>query len=105
MNQRHQYLPLSKISAGMVLADDLLDKQGHVLLPAGVILTAGMLTSVENHHIRQLSVFTDNEPDTDMDDLKQHQLERLDILFRHVDDQIPTSILLDYLRSYRSDAI
>ncbi|MFZ6845980.1 hypothetical protein [Undibacterium sp. RuTC16W] len=109
MSKRHQYLSLSEISAGRVLADDLLDKQGHVLLPAGVILTDSMLASVANHHIRQLSVLTENESDADLDEatvneLKQHQLARLDKLFRHIDDQMPASILRDYLRAYRSDA-
>ncbi|MFZ6816547.1 hypothetical protein ACO0K3_18915 [Undibacterium sp. Rencai35W] len=107
MSKRHQYLSLSEISAGRVLADDLLDKQGHVLLPAGVMLTDSMLASVANHHIRQLSVVTESEQDEDLDEasvnaLKQHQLARLNILFRHIDDQMPTSILLDYLRAYRS---
>ncbi|MDY7538900.1 hypothetical protein RGU72_11590 [Undibacterium sp. 5I1] len=101
MTKRHQYLPLSKITAGRVLAADLLDKQGHVLLPAGVTLSESMLVSIAQHHVQQLSVIADDLPEVDDASVQKAKLERLDQLFRHTHGHAPTTILFDYMRAYR----
>ena len=101
MTKRHQYLALSKITAGMVLAADLLDKQGHVLLPAGVTLSDSMLVSIAQHHVQQLSVVADDLPEVDDTSIQKAKLERLDKLFRHTHGHEPTTTLFDYMRAYR----
>lgn len=105
MSQRHQYLSIQNISAGMVLADDLLDKLGHVLLPAGVCLTEAMLKSLHQHHVQQLSVLVDDAPGHEQDQALalQKKRDRLEKLFRHAPCDGPTATLLSYLQKYRSD--
>ncbi|MBI3284554.1 MAG: hypothetical protein HYZ65_06840 [Burkholderiales bacterium] len=104
MSKRYHYLPLSKVAVGMVLADDLLDKLGHVLLPAGTTLSEHMLRSIAQHDIRQLSVEADGPSQAEQDEEKQRQLVRLEQLFRQPPYDEPTATLLAYLRTYRLGA-
>lgn len=105
MSQRHQYLSIQNIRAGMVLADDLLDKLGHILLPAGVCLTEAMLKSLKHHQIQQLSVLLEDLPGQEQDQAlaSQQKRARLDKLFRHGPYDAPTATLLSYLQKYRSN--
>lgn len=105
MNQRHQYLSIQDISAGMILADDLLDKLGHILLPAGVCLTEAMLKSLNHHHIQQLSVLLEDLPGHEQDQVlaSQKKRARLEKLFRQGPYDAPTATLFSYLQKYRSD--
>ncbi len=104
MNKRHHYLLLHKVAAGMVLADNLLDKLGHVLLPAGISLTETMLKSIAQHQITQLSIAIDDsiEAEHDIANERQLKLDRLAILFRQAPYDRPTSTLLTYMQKYRS---
>jgi hypothetical protein len=101
MTNRHRYLPLSKVSPGMTLADDLLDKQGHVLLPAGATLTAGMLKSLAQHAVQQLSIAQEGMSEQEQTVDYQKKLDRLEILFRQGPYQAPTSTLQEYVHNYR----
>jgi hypothetical protein len=56
MSHPHKFLRLHNIKAGMVLSDDLLDKLGHILLPAGTILTESMINSMPHHDIHHLPI-------------------------------------------------
>lgn len=100
MSTRHRYLPLSKIDVGMVLADDLLDKLGHILLPAGVTLTEGMLKSIAHHDIHQLSVLVET-PETEVIIDPQQRMMRLEKIFSHCRDAEPGHTLFMYMKSYR----
>jgi hypothetical protein len=88
----------------MVLADDLMDKLGHVLLPAGTALTEGMLKSLGHHDIHQLSILIDEVPGDEQERTLEHQkkIERLEHLFRKKPDDTPTSNLYAYLQKYRA---
>ncbi len=107
MNNRHHYLSLSKINAGMVLADDLMDKLGHVLLPAGTSLTAGMLKSLAHHDIHQLSILLDETPGEEQDRVleQQKKIARLETLFRKTPYEFPTSTLQTYIQKYRAGEV
>ena len=100
MSTRHRYLPLSKISAGMVLADDLLDKLGHILLPAGVTLTEGMLKSIAHHDIHQLSVVVET-PESEVIVDPQQRVMRLEKIFSQHRNTEPCHTLFRYMKSYR----
>ncbi len=101
MINRHRYLPISKVSPGMTLADDLLDKQGHTLLPAGTTLTAGMLKSISQHAIPQLSIAQESLSEQEQIVDYHQKADRLEVLFRQGPYNAPTSILHDYVRNYR----
>ncbi|MBC3872000.1 hypothetical protein [Undibacterium flavidum] len=107
MIKKHLYLVLAQVKPGDILAEELLDKIGHVLLPAGTTLTASMLKAIGNHHIHQLSIqnvenqeaSTANEEETRENN--GQQLERLNRLFRHGPYEGPTEILRSYITKYR----
>lgn len=109
MSKKHPYIALAQVHPGAILAEDLLDKVGHVLLPAGTELTASMLKAIANHHIHQLPI---QSVDTDPSSLassehvsanREHQLERLNQLFRHSPQDGPTATLKMYLEKYRQE--
>lgn len=106
MSQRHRYLPIPRISAGMVLADELLDKLGHVLLPAGTKLTQNMINSMEHHDVHQLSIVVEETEEEMQEDLaaKQKKRERLSVVFRHAPYPEPTASLKAYIEKYREGA-
>lgn len=107
MSQKHLYVALAQVQAGAILAEDLLDKIGHVLLPAGTQLTASMLQAIGNHHIHQLSIQDTDKIDSsainqeEAQQKKTQQLERLNRLFRHESNDGPTKTLRAYIEKYR----
>ncbi|MFZ6749469.1 hypothetical protein [Undibacterium sp. Ren11W] len=105
MNKRHHYLPLQSVIADMVLADNLLDKQGHVLLPAGTCLTSVMIASMHHHDVHQLSILIDDasEPEQDKEVTRQAKMDRLNKIFRHAEQAGPIASLLIYLQKYRQE--
>jgi hypothetical protein len=104
MSHPHNFLPLHKIKAGMVLSDDLLDKLGHILLPAGTILTGSMINSMPHHDIHHLPILFKNAvSEEDILIERQKKLARLKKIFRQAPDISPVSTLLAYVEKYRSD--
>jgi len=101
MSIHSHYLPLIKVVSGMVLATDLLDQQGHILLPSGATLTDAMLRSLAHHEIDQLCVVKESVSEDEIKETQKHQLERLHILFRHASDNHATTSLKQYLQNYR----
>ncbi|MBR7800028.1 hypothetical protein [Undibacterium fentianense] len=106
MNPKHRYLPLAQISPGAILADDLLDKLGHVLLPSGTKLTESILRSIANHEIQQLYIFNEiPTTDSGLNEEGSHakaQLERIDFIFRHLPQDSPSATLKTYIQRYRT---
>ena len=104
MDNRHQYLSIKNIKPGMVLADDLMDKLGRILLPAGTLLTDKILLSITQHHILQLSILVSELPGEEQDQAleRQKKIDRLQQLFRHGPFESPTNILEAYINKYRT---
>ena len=51
MSAAYQHLALSEVKPGMILSDELLDKQGQVLLPKGAVLTSKTIALLPGHGI------------------------------------------------------
>lgn len=85
-----------------MLADDLLDKVGHVLLPVGTSLTEKMLQAISHHDIQQLSVVVEALSEDELELQKQQKLARVNHLFRLTGDSPPASTLKQYICDYRS---
>jgi len=84
MTGSYRHLPLAEVQPGMVLSDELLDKQGQVLLPAGTVLTEKMLERMPNHGIESLAVVDDAPPDPVQTAAEREaHLARIAVLFRH----------------------
>jgi hypothetical protein len=106
MNPAYQHLPLSDVKPGMVLSDELLDRQGQVLLPKGAILTAQTISLLPSHGIGMLAVQRDAEPGPQQGTPEGSVVEaRIDHVFRHNDpdnhDDWASGILRRYLLDYR----
>ncbi|MFZ6772680.1 hypothetical protein ACO0LB_08165 [Undibacterium sp. SXout7W] len=105
MSKHYRRLPLATATSGMVLAEDVLDKLGHVLLPAGTTLTDKMLHSLEQHDIHQLSINSEVTSEADQEQEHQVKIERLKVIFRHGPYDAPTSYLQNYIQQYRQGEI
>ena len=83
MTASYRHLPLAEVTPGMVLSDELLDQQGHVLLPAGAVLTEAMLARMPGHGIESLAVVGDSAPDPAQSAAERAaRLARIAVLFR-----------------------
>ncbi len=82
MAENYKQLPLNQTQPGMVLSDDLLDRQGNVLLPRGVELTATTLASLERHGIEMLPIESGALSEVDQEAEFEHHRQRLLRLFR-----------------------
>ncbi|WP_423707887.1 hypothetical protein [Undibacterium sp. WLX3042] len=101
MSKHSHYLTLNKVTAGMILADDLLDKVGHILLPAGTALSENMLRSLTAHGVSQLCIEADATPTPEELKERQMKIERIPLLFRKYPAEQPVSLLQQYIQHYR----
>jgi hypothetical protein len=109
MSSAYQHLALADVRPGMVLSDELLDRQGQVLLPQGAVLTAPIIALLPRHGIEALAVLRQNDGGADSAEAPDHAAlqQRLAHLFRHSDvdnhDDWATGILHRYMEDYRLD--
>ena len=82
MTDCYKQLALDQTQPGMILSDDLLDRQGNVLLPRGVALSESTLASLKRHGIETLPIECAPLSVVDQEaELERHR-QRLAILFR-----------------------
>lgn len=102
MTSAHQHLPLTDVKPGMILSDELLDRQGKVLLPKGAVLTDQIISLLPGHGIGMLAVLCE-DPAVPPDPAQV--TARIDKLFRKNDpdnhDDWATGILRSYILDYR----
>ena len=106
MSAAYQHLALAEVEPGMILSDELLDRQGQVLLPKGAVLTAKTIALLPGHGIDVLAVLR-----TDADGIPEDKPDpgaierRQDKLFRKHDpanlDDWATTMLRRYMLDYR----
>ncbi len=106
MTAAYQHLALTEVKPGMILSDELLDRQGQVLLPKGAVLTAKTIALLPGHGIDVLAVLRapgDSDIEARPDDSTIER--RLAKLFRKNDpddhDDWATGILRRYMSDYR----
>jgi hypothetical protein len=103
MTATYHHIPLAQAEPGMVLSDELLDLQGHVLLPQGTVLTEAMLELMPRHGIAVLPITT---PPISLDELvasRHHFQQRIDHLFRKHDPDDDADWATGLLRHYVTD--
>lgn len=105
MSAAYQLLALAEIRPGMILSDELLDVQGHVLLPRGAVLSEATIALLPRHGIESVAVLAPNTAaDQAVADPAAVQ-QRLAHLFRKndIDNQNDwaTGILRRYVEDYR----
>jgi hypothetical protein len=110
MTASYQHLPLAQVEPGMVLSDELLDVQGHVLLPQGTVLTQAMIALMPRHGIAILPISVPQEPtEAEVAASREHHLERLAHLFRKndpdCDQDWATALLRRFVTDFRLGAL
>lgn len=99
MDSSHRYMPLDQVEPGMTLSDEVLDGQGKVLLPAGAVLTEGILARLPSHDISALPIAVlPALPETAMD--RDAVLARLAHIFRGADPHDPAGAGTRELRRF-----
>jgi hypothetical protein len=106
MNATYQHLALAEVKPGMILSDELLDQQGHVLLPKGAVLSAATIALLPSHGVDMLPVLRTDGPADPETGLDPSTIERrLAHLFRKNDidnhDDWATGMLRRYVSDYR----
>lgn len=104
MSSAHQLLPLSQVVPGMLLSDQLLDRQGQVLLPQGAVLSAATIALLPGHGVEAVPVQLDpvDQPAAVAPGVIE---QRLAHLFRKNDPEDEgdwaTGLLRRYVEDYR----
>lgn len=109
MSAAYQHLALAEVVPGMVLSDDLLDRQGQILLPKGAILTDRTIALLPSHGIDAVPVLRSGAaPAASPAPASDHAAssQRLALLFRKHKPEEPhdwaTSALRRYIEDYRA---
>jgi hypothetical protein len=105
MNDPAVAIDIDSASSGMVLAGDLHDSRGAVLLPGGATLSDATIVSLRRRGIERLCVLV---PAAATDDAaaeaeRVRRCARLQRLFRRSAGSGATDLLLEQLRQYRQN--
>jgi hypothetical protein len=101
MSAAYKLTELAQAQPGMELSDDLLDRQGQVLLPKGAVLTEAMLASLARHGVDMLPLADAGAEDQVTDPAVVQA--RLDHLFRNNDRDNENDWATGILRRYVED--
>ena len=102
MSSGHKYISLDAVSAGMVLADDLQDANGQVLITQGVTLTDDIIRSLQRHQIPAISVLFGEVSAADEQAELAQRAARLASLFRKPNNPDEATELLEHhVRRFR----
>jgi hypothetical protein len=101
MMELHMQLTLDQACPGMILAEDMRDAGGNLLLKSGTSLTESMLASLQRYTIGRFSVL--GEEGDAVDDTAARELieQRLAKLFRGCGEGVASRSLRDCLNQYR----
>lgn len=110
MTASYQHMPLAQVEPGMVLSDELLDVQGHVLLPQGTVLTQAMIALMPRHGIAMLPIAVPEAPSAEeLAAIQERHLARLAHLFRKndpdSDQDWATALLRRFVTDFRLGAL
>lgn len=103
MTASTEHLMLEQVQPGMVLAEELLDVQGHVLLPQGTALTAAMLALMPRHGIEILPILVSGVSEQELALNRGQHKKRIAHLFRKQDPDNEADWATLLLRSHIED--
>ncbi|MGZ3158940.1 MAG: hypothetical protein ACXU7D_10035 [Burkholderiaceae bacterium] len=101
MTSRSTQLPLTQLTPGMVLSDDLRDSWGNILLPQGTKLTEVTLESLKRYKINTLPILSEELSEAEEAAKLEHQQRRLSILFRKSTEDKATHLLMQFMQKFR----
>jgi hypothetical protein len=97
----HKQLALAEVEPGMILSDDLLDLQGHTLLPKGATLTEQTIVSLQRHNVESLRIVAGELTEEEEEQQRAHFQMRIERLFRRLDRSQVNGLLHDYISNFR----
>jgi hypothetical protein len=105
MISKYKQLDLDDAEAGMVLAAEVLDHQGSVLLPAGAALTEALLTSMRRRGIDSVQVVDDAVSPQELEAERERVAARLAHLFRRPGPSAADAMLRKALCAHRTEGL
>ena len=105
MISKYKEIDLDDAEAGMILAAEVLDHQGSVLLPAGAALTDALLTSMRRRGIDKVRIADDSVSSQDLEAERERIALRLAHLFRRPDAGAANAMLQAQLSAYRMEQL
>lgn len=103
MNSDSRLLSLNEVLVGMIVANDLLDTHGGLILGQGTIVTEAILFSLQRRGVETLGIVSGKGVDFDPEVEMEHQRQRLVKLFRRCGNDPTNQLLLRYVTQYRLD--
>lgn len=104
MTSSNENLMLAQVQPGMILAEELIDVQGHVLLPQGTTLTAAMLALMPRHGIEILPILVSGgASEVELALRREQHKKRIARLFRKQDPDNEADWATLLLRSHIED--
>jgi hypothetical protein len=101
VTSRSTLLPVSALSPGMVLSDDLRDGWGNILLPQGSELTEVTLEALKRYDISELPIVSEELTEAEQTAKLKQQQQRIGILFRNSEANKATDMLMQFVRKFR----
>jgi len=105
MVSRFKQVDLDDAAAGMVLAADVLDHQGSVLLPKGAALSEPLLRSMQRRGIDSVPVLDEAVDPALLAAERERVAARLAHLFRQPGPGRADALLREQLEHYRMEAL
>lgn len=105
MISKYKEIDLDDAETGMILAVEVLDHQGSVLLPAGAALTDALLTSMGRRGIDKVRIVDDSVSTQDLEAERERIAARLAQLFRRPDAGAANAMLQAQLGAYRMEQL
>jgi hypothetical protein len=102
---KYKEIDLDDAETGMILAVEVLDHQGSVLLPAGAALTDALLTSMGRRGIDKVRIVDDSVSTQDLEAERERIAARLAQLFRRPDAGAANAMLQAQLGAYRMEQL
>ncbi|MCW9023831.1 MAG: hypothetical protein OQK73_04040 [Gammaproteobacteria bacterium] len=99
-------LGLDQVTAGMTLAQDVLDASGNCLMVSGVVLTKKQLDSLSKRGINSLAIEFEQELSAEeIAALRNTCITQFEHRFRHVQDDVEMQQLKNILMAYRLESL
>src|SRR5690606_12091458 len=100
--KRYKMLEPDEAEPGAVLFEEVRDAQGTVLIPAGTVLTEGLLKSLRRRGVETLCIVNDQVSEADLAAERARWTKRLAILFRRSQSEPANKALMRHLIDYRT---
>jgi hypothetical protein len=101
VTSRSTLLPLSALTPGMVLSDDLRDSWGNILLPQGSKLTEVTLEALKRYDINELPIRSEELSEAEQAARSAQQQQRIGILFRKSGENKASDMLMQFVHKFR----